>query len=337
MRYPRRFHVESLEGRVVLSFTAPPALDSAPALVASQAPTQSSTGLDTQTLNNLKSAMEGEALAYASYHAYADAARNSGQNALASVWDTIADVEFEDHFTLEAQLSGLVQDNVSNLNTVIAAEAAAITTYTQDAQQAFGAGYANVGNTFMEIAQDEAAHHALFNEALSALENKGVVPSGPTVEPTAIVPSEPAARGQTLTNIENASKDEAFAWAEYTLFARQAANTGQPQLAVLFTDIAAVELKDHFAKEANLSGLVGSNVDNLNASIADEAGAVTMYNQFADQADQVGDHAVAEAFREIAKDEAGHETSFQAMLASLVGPPAQTASSGADVSQAAEA
>ncbi|HMB05385.1 MAG TPA: ferritin family protein, partial [Isosphaeraceae bacterium] len=219
MRRPRCFHVESLEGRVVLSSTVLPG--SAPAhgaaIVASQAPTQPSTGLDPQTLKNLQSAMEGEALAYAEYHAYAVAARQSGQKALASVWDTIADVEFEDHFTLEAQLSGLVQDNVSNLKTVIAAEADAITTYTQDAQQAFQAGFEDVGSTFTEIAQDEAAHHALFNEALSALENNGVVPSGPIVEPTKIVPSAPAASGQTLTNIINASNSEAFAWAQYTL------------------------------------------------------------------------------------------------------------------------
>src|SRR5512135_1710130 len=170
MRRPCRFHIESLEGRVVLSpVLSPPvgAPASGAALVTTQGPTQSSTELNTQTKNNLRDVMGDEAFAYAEYRAYAAAAQQSGDKELASVWKTVADVEFEDHFSQEAQFSGLVQDNVSNLNTVIAAEAAAIKTYTNDAQQAFKAGYPEVGKTFQEIAADEKTHYDLFTQALS--------------------------------------------------------------------------------------------------------------------------------------------------------------------------
>jgi rubrerythrin len=275
--------------------------------------------LHSSTRANLLHAMNSESFAYASYHAYADGAMQSGHRGLALLWSTIGDVEYYDHFTTEAGLVGLVGSNVANLKASIAAEAEAVTTYTKFAQQAKAQGCSKVATYFTESAGDEAVHQRLFTQALNALQGHGQVPAPPPLQPTTIHRSTAVCGGQTETNLTTAEYSEALAWGEYTLFAQQAANTGQAKLAKLFTGIAAVELQDHFASEAVLSGLVGSNVANLKASIASEAGAVQMYTKFANEADRVGDHTVATAFREIRSDEEGHEASFKQALANLNG------------------
>src|SRR5450759_4789999 len=63
------------------------------------------------------------------------------------------------------------------------------------------------------------------------------------------------------------------------------AGTHQTALATLFSGTAQVELQEHFAAEAMLAGLVGTNTDNLKDSIAGETwGHTTMYPGFATQA-----------------------------------------------------
>ena len=275
--------------------------------------------LQPSTKANLLYAMNTESFAYAQYHAYADGAMQSSHRDLALLWTTIGDVEFYDHFTTEAGLVGLVGSNTANLQAAIASEADAITMYTQFAKQAQSQGCSTVAARFTEIAGDESGHHSLFMQALNALQGHGQVPAPPPLNPTTIHRSTAVCGGQTETNLTTAEYSEALAWAQYTLYARQAANTGQAKLAELFTGIAAVELEDHFASEAVLSGLVGSNAANLQDSISSEAGAIQMYTKFANQADSVGDHSVATTFREIRSDEEGHHASFQQALANLNG------------------
>ncbi|HEY3446145.1 MAG TPA: rubrerythrin family protein [Myxococcales bacterium] len=120
---------------------------------------------------------------------------------------------------------------------------------------------------------------------------------------------------QTLEDLDIAMHGEAFAHAKYTLFAKQARQNGREDLAKLFEDAARTEHLEHFAEEAKLAGLVGSDADNLRAAIKGESYEVeTMYADFARKAAAVGDKQAAARFEEIRKDEMKHRDAFKAAL-----------------------
>lgn len=123
---------------------------------------------------------------------------------------------------------------------------------------------------------------------------------------------------KTKENLSTAMHGEAFAYAKYLLFAEQARKSGNPELADLFEKTAKVERMEHLREEANLAGIVGSNEDNLKDAIKGETYEVeTMYPQFARQAKNAGDTAVADRFEEIRRDEMKHRETFQAELKKL--------------------
>jgi rubrerythrin len=123
---------------------------------------------------------------------------------------------------------------------------------------------------------------------------------------------------QTRNNLLQAMHGEAFAFVKYTLFAQQARKNGREEIAVLFEKTAEVERREHFAEEAELAGLVGSDADNLRDAIQGETYEVDkMYCEFADQAAAAGDEAVAARFAEVRRDEAGHRDAFEAALQQL--------------------
>ncbi len=132
-----------------------------------------------------------------------------------------------------------------------------------------------------------------------------------------------AGRGQrfnqkTLENLHTAMKGEAFAYLKYSLYAEQARKSGHPEIADMFENAAKVERFEHFAEEAELAGLVGTDEENLRDAIEGENyEATTMYREFAEQATSVEDHAAAERFEEIRKDEAKHRAMFEAALEKL--------------------
>ena len=115
--------------------------------------------------------------------------------------------------------------------------------------------------------------------------------------------------------LQAAMESETLAWGQYTQWAAQAANTGDPRLAALFREVAAVELEDHFATEANLAGLVGSTASNLRASIASEQDAIAMYGRDTAAERARGDVAAADLTAEVRGDEQGHLASFRALAA----------------------
>ena len=122
----------------------------------------------------------------------------------------------------------------------------------------------------------------------------------------------------TLENLSTAMHGEAFAHAKYLLFAEHARQEGNPDLANLFETAANTEKVEHFAVEAKLAGIVGSDMENLKNAIAEESyEADTMYPDFAAAADRVGDHEAALHFHEIAVDEARHRDAFQLELKQL--------------------
>lgn len=134
----------------------------------------------------------------------------------------------------------------------------------------------------------------------------------------------PAALNQkTMDNLSTAMHGEAFAYAKYLLYARHARQSGNKDVAALFENAARVERFQHFSEEAQLSGLVGSDADNLKDAIKGETYEVeTMYLDFARQAAATGDKAAADRFEEIRHDEMVHRDSFQAALKNLESKPA---------------
>jgi rubrerythrin len=120
---------------------------------------------------------------------------------------------------------------------------------------------------------------------------------------------------KTKENLITAMHGEAFAYAKYIAFAEHARKDGNPELAVLFEETAKVEFFEHFAEEAQLAGLVGTDIENLQDAISGENfEVVTMYREFAEAADDAGDADAAARFGEVRRDEAKHRSAFQSML-----------------------
>jgi rubrerythrin len=123
---------------------------------------------------------------------------------------------------------------------------------------------------------------------------------------------------QTKENLVTALHGEAFAYLSYLGFAKQARENSRPELADLYEKIANVERLEHFAEEATLLGLFGTDLDNLQAAISGESYEVsTMYPRFAELAANAGDKAAADLFTEIGNDEKGHLEAFRSALDAL--------------------
>jgi rubrerythrin len=123
---------------------------------------------------------------------------------------------------------------------------------------------------------------------------------------------------RTQENLSIAMHGEAFAYDKYLLYAEHARQHAHPELARLFEETAKVERLQHFAEEAALAGLVGSDADNLRDAIKGESYEVdTMYREFAVQAKTRGDPAAANRFEEVRSDEMGHRDAFKTALAKV--------------------
>ena len=122
----------------------------------------------------------------------------------------------------------------------------------------------------------------------------------------------------TLDNLSTAMHGEAFAYVKYLLYAEHARKSGNTELADLFEKTANTERFEHFAEEAQLAGLVGSDADNLKDAIKGESYEIdTMYLEFAGKANTAGATAVADRFEEIRHDEVGHRDAFKMALKKL--------------------
>jgi len=128
---------------------------------------------------------------------------------------------------------------------------------------------------------------------------------------------------QTFNNLTTAMRGEAFAYTKYLLYAQHAQQSDNAQLANLFEQTARTERFQHFAEEAQLGVLVGSDANNLKDAIAGEASEInTMYLRFAQEAESVHDFEAAKLFREVRDDERVHRDAFQEALAKLQSPAA---------------
>ena len=121
---------------------------------------------------------------------------------------------------------------------------------------------------------------------------------------------------ETLDDLSTAMHGEAFAYVKYLLYAEHARKSGNKELGDLFEKTANTERFEHFAEEAQLAGLVGSDADNLKDAIKGESYEIdTMYLEFAQKATASGDTAAATRFEEIRHDEMDHRDAFMAALA----------------------
>jgi rubrerythrin len=306
--------------RTAASITLTAGLLAVPVSVAGAAPEVHPT-----TRANATRAMHGEAFAHASYLAYAQQARRTGETKAERAFVTAAGTELSDHFTAEAALIGFVGSNAANLRDAIAGERYESTTmYPSFARQARRDRCTAAATLFTEIARDEATHQGWYQTALRAVTNPGSgvrVPTGTKVREVPVPAGMPKCSGRTLDNLYAAMHGEAFASAKYTLYAKQARATGQKRLAKLFDNAAAAERTEHFAEEAALAGLVRGNAYNLSKAMSGEQYEATrMYPSFARQAAAVGDRPAAALFREISGDEGMHWRAFAAALRGLRRP-----------------
>ncbi|HVB58960.1 MAG TPA: ferritin family protein [Candidatus Acidoferrales bacterium] len=123
---------------------------------------------------------------------------------------------------------------------------------------------------------------------------------------------------KTLDNLSTAMHGEAFAFVKYLLYAEHARKGGNKELADLFEKTAETERFEHFAEEAQLAGLVGTDADNLKDAIKGESYEIdSMYLEFAQKAAVAGDTAAATRFEEVRHDEMGHRDAFKIALAKL--------------------
>ncbi|HUX69469.1 MAG TPA: ferritin family protein [Cellulomonadaceae bacterium] len=116
-----------------------------------------------QTLTNLATAMHGESLAQVKDDLFAQVARDSGSVALADLFAGTGMVEFREHFSDEANLSGLMGDNATNLTNAAASEdVEATVTYPAFADDATASGDTDVAVLFDELAIAEALQRDAF-------------------------------------------------------------------------------------------------------------------------------------------------------------------------------
>lgn len=277
-----------------------------------------SAGLADSTRANTWSAMHGEALAHAKYLAYADQAQRGRYVHAAQAFTDAAATELSDHFAREADLIGFARDNATDLRDAIDGETSEATSlYPQMAARAATAGDAAAAAVFRDIAGDEAAHARDFTTALAVVTAGSpavAIPAGPAVVPVTITPGPAHVSAATATDLRTAMTGEAFAHAKYLRYAEVAQRTGNPALSQLFSRAADVELREHFAAQANLAGLVSPDTGaNLTDAInGEQREADSMYPDYARQADQAGNPQAARLFREIGSDEKTHQQAFTA-------------------------
>ncbi|MFF3468930.1 ferritin family protein [Streptomyces sp. NPDC002619] len=261
------------------------------------------------------SAAKTESDAYLQYTGYADSVVKDRRPDLAQVWRTVGEVEHQDHWTHEVTLAGLYSgsDNVANLRTAI--------TQAQQAAQADTDWAANAPKDsaaaaeLRTVAARETADAGLLKRALTAEQGKGSMPAAPPVHTIPIqVSAGPHYSGSFYNDLtgdsNSALQAAAWNWAEYQFDAKTAVDTGQANLAALFSGLEAQEQYENWAGLSNAAGYVNSDAANLKASIASEQGAITMYTQYAGRAKNAGDTATAAAFLSIRGDEMSHHQTF---------------------------
>ncbi len=125
--------------------------------------------------------------------------------------------------------------------------------------------------------------------------------------------------GKTEENLKKALLGESLANRKYTAFAIKAEEEGYPEIAALFRKRAEEETAHALAHIRRL-GLVGTTLENLEASIAGETDEnAEMYPAFAKEAREEGDEESARYFDALAAIEGSHAEAFYVAMQKLEG------------------
>jgi rubrerythrin len=119
---------------------------------------------------------------------------------------------------------------------------------------------------------------------------------------------------QRFDNLSIAMHGEAFAHVKYLLYAEHARKSDNKELADSFEKTAKTERCEHFAEEARLAGLVGSDADNFKGESHE---IDTVYLEFTQKSKVAGDTGAAARFEEIRHVEMSHRDVFKTALAKL--------------------
>ena len=119
---------------------------------------------------------------------------------------------------------------------------------------------------------------------------------------------------KTEENLKAAFAGESQARNKYTYFAKVARKEGYHYIANIFEESADNEMQ-HAKDEFKLLNGIGDTVANLKEAIEGENyETVTMYPQFADEAEKEGHEEAANLFRQIAKVEEKHRDRYKKLL-----------------------
>lgn len=122
---------------------------------------------------------------------------------------------------------------------------------------------------------------------------------------------------RTKQNLVAAMQCDALNAAKFGRFAARARVDDDWELAKAFQETADSERTEHFSKEADVEGLVASSADNLRNTIDAETKEIQMVTDFARQATEDGDLAIALVFDQISRDKAERRARFEAVLADM--------------------
>jgi rubrerythrin len=100
----------------------------------------------------------------------------------------------------------------------------------------------------------------------------------------------------------------------YLRFAASARMNGNQELALLFQNAADTDRIEFFAKEADLTGLVANDSENLRYALEERRVEAAMYGKFAKEAAADGDLMAAALFESIQTAQATQTEVFEAAL-----------------------
>lgn len=119
---------------------------------------------------------------------------------------------------------------------------------------------------------------------------------------------------KTEKNLKEAFAGESQARNKYNFYAKVARKEGLHYIAKLFDETAENEMR-HAKDEFALLGGLGETAANLQAAAdGEEYETVTMYPDFAKEAEEEGNMAAAALFRQIAKVEEHHRDRYRKLL-----------------------
>jgi rubrerythrin len=122
-----------------------------------------------RTKNNLKTAMEREALDSAKYQRFAARARMDGDWDLAKTFQDTADSNRVEHISRELELDGSISDTAENLRSAINTEMAEMKMFSEFAQQAIEDGDQKAATLFLRISRDKSDRQLCYQRMMGEL------------------------------------------------------------------------------------------------------------------------------------------------------------------------